>query len=134
MTVKLLLVDDNKLALKCMALCAAKQAWLDVSTASSASQALELVELRGPFDVIISDYSMPGMNGIDLLRIFKEQQPESLRFLQPSSVEINNVSDAIQEGIVLSFFSKPVMAADINAMLMSTCMKEISLDHAIPGT
>lgn len=33
--------------------------------------------------------------------------------------ETNDVSEAIKEGIVSRFFSKPVMMADINAMLIS---------------
>lgn len=121
MTVKLLFVDDNKLVLKCIAQCASKHKMLDVSTAISAKLALRLVEQHGPFDVIISDYLMPGMNGIELLRILKDQQPESIRFLQSSCTEISIVSEAIEEGIVSHFFPKPILFSDYSTMLRK-CM------------
>lgn len=116
-TVKLLYVDANKLVLKCIVQCATKHEGLDVSTAKLASQALKILKQRGPFDVIISDYYMPDMNGIELLRLLKEQQPESLRFLQSSCAETNIVSKAIEEGLVSHVFPKPVLFSDYNVML-----------------
>jgi len=45
-----------------------------ISTALSAREALEMLEARD-FDVIVSDYEMPQMNGIDLLRAIKLTHP-----------------------------------------------------------
>jgi DNA-binding NtrC family response regulator len=39
----------------------------DVRTAANAAQALELLA-REPADIVCSDFSMPGMNGVELLR------------------------------------------------------------------
>lgn len=128
MTIKLLFVDDNKLMQKCVTQCAASHHWLDIAVVGSARQALELVEQQGAFDVIIADYFMPGMNGIDLLRIFKERHPESRRFLQSASIESNNVSNALNDGTALRFFYKPAMATDINAMLIDACAGLLNVD------
>jgi CheY-like chemotaxis protein len=118
--IKLLCVDDNKLVLKLIAACAVNLTWLDMFTASSAKQALELTEQQGSFDVVISDYAMPGMNGIDLLRVLKEQCPDTLRFLQSSCADEMVVNTALQEGVVSHFFPKPAAIAEIVAMLNAT--------------
>jgi DNA-binding response OmpR family regulator len=44
-----------------------------VSLASSVENALKLIETLS-FDVIVSDYQMPGTDGIGFLRILKEKQ------------------------------------------------------------
>jgi DNA-binding response OmpR family regulator len=45
-----------------------------VSTASSGRDALALVEKDGPPDVAVLDVAMPGMNGLDLLREFRQRE------------------------------------------------------------
>ena len=47
---------------------------MEISTALSAHEALEMLKTRG-FDVIVSDYEMPQMNGIEFLRAIKETHP-----------------------------------------------------------
>jgi two-component system probable response regulator PhcQ len=130
-TVKLLCVDDNKFLLKCISLCASTLVWLDVYTANSAEHALKMVDRYGTFDVIISDYLLPEMNGVDLLRILKERLPESQRFIQSSSAETDTISAAIQEGIALRFYSKPVLAADFDDLLSCTCAQIGSNNHSV---
>jgi DNA-binding NtrC family response regulator len=121
MSAKLLLVDDNRHILKCFSICAGKYKGFDVSTASSANQALDMEERQGPFDVIISDYFMPGMNGIELLRRMQKQRPESQRFIMSTSAgsnyDSNEVLNAIDDGVVSRFFPKPMLVADIDVML-----------------
>jgi YesN/AraC family two-component response regulator len=46
----------------------------EVITASTGKEALKRIEEQ-PFDVVITDISMPGLNGLDLLRIIKENYP-----------------------------------------------------------
>jgi CheY-like chemotaxis protein len=129
MTVKLLCIDDNKFLLKCISKCASSVTGLDVYTANSAEHALKMVERHGSFDVIISDYHMPEMNGIDLLRILKGRLPDSKRYIQSSLDETDTISAAIQEGIALRFFTKPVLVADIDELLSSMYAQITSNNH-----
>lgn len=117
MEVKMLFVDDNRQVLKCFSFCAGKYKRFVVSTARSANKAMELEEKQGPFDVIISDYFMPGMNGIELLRRMQKQRPESQRFIMSTTADSNDVLNAINEGVVSRFFPKPMLVADIDDML-----------------
>ncbi|ESS07426.1 MAG: PAS sensor histidine kinase [uncultured archaeon A07HB70] len=69
---------------------------LTVETAASADQALELID--DPPDCIVSDYNMPGMNGIELLRAVREEYPD-LPFLLFTGAGSEAVAgDAISAG------------------------------------
>ena len=46
---------------------------LDVQVATSAEEAVERLK-RQAFDAIVSDYQMPGMNGIDFLRLLRSKK------------------------------------------------------------
>jgi YesN/AraC family two-component response regulator len=48
----------------------------EVVTASSGNEALEKIE-EGPFDVVITDIAMPGINGLDLLAMIKAKHPDT---------------------------------------------------------
>lgn len=62
---KVLLVDDDLSVLR--GLSAALQFDVDVETCSSGERALSLLRER-EFDVVCSDYSMPGMDGLELFQ------------------------------------------------------------------
>lgn len=69
-TARILLVDDNKLGL------IARKAVLEeqghrITTASEGAEALEQFS-RGKFDLLITDFKMPRMNGLELIRKVRE--------------------------------------------------------------
>src|SRR6266851_1092665 len=71
---QVLLVDDDPAVGKALAalLC---QAGLEAQHVSSASQALEALREK-PFDAVVTDLKMPGMDGMQLLRQVSAQWPE----------------------------------------------------------
>ena len=68
-----LYVDDDPLLLNVCKLYLERRQDIFVSVASSVENALKLIETLS-FDVIISDYQMPGTDGIGFLRLLKEKQ------------------------------------------------------------
>jgi DNA-binding response OmpR family regulator len=64
--IKILVVDDDATVRSTMALLL-ERFHFDLSTADTAEKALDLMEEK-PYDIIITDYNMPGMNGIELIR------------------------------------------------------------------
>lgn len=48
----------------------------EVVEANSGNQALEMLKTQGPFDLLVTDFSMPGMNGAELSRRARELLPD----------------------------------------------------------
>ncbi|MGB9606733.1 MAG: response regulator, partial [Bryobacteraceae bacterium] len=69
----ILLVDDNKLGLSARKALLEEQGYR-VTTAASGEAALELFR-RARFDLVITDFKMPGMNGIELIRAIRAERP-----------------------------------------------------------
>lgn len=53
---------------------------LDVKTAPSAEEGLELLDKKD-YDAIIADYQMPKMNGLELLKVVREERESSIPFI-----------------------------------------------------
>lgn len=62
---------------------------------------------RNRIDVVVSDYLMPGMNGIQLLSRVKELQPESSRVLLTGHADKNSAIEAINRVSLFQYLEKP---------------------------
>lgn len=69
------------------------------------------------FDIVISDYRMPSMNGIDFLMAVKGIQPESVRLVLSASTEFNTVMNAINQAEVFRYIAKPWQVDEIKKTL-----------------
>lgn len=77
-----------------------------ILTASSGLEGLELLATN-PVGVIISDQRMPEMTGVDFLRRVKNLYPDTVRIVLSGYTELRSVIDAINEGAVYKFLTKP---------------------------
>ena len=102
---RLLFVDDDPLLLKGLrrALSFKCDEW-DKLFANSGREALALME-KNPFDVVISDLHMPGMNGVELLNQVRLYHPQSTRFVLSGKLG-DSLTPASLEAAQL-FFCKP---------------------------
>jgi CheY-like chemotaxis protein len=64
--------EDNPLVLRTLVL---KKAGYEVMTAKSGAEALQVTARNRAVDMVLSDYLMPGMNGVELARKIKAQRP-----------------------------------------------------------
>jgi two-component system NtrC family sensor kinase len=58
-------------------------------------------------DVVLADFRMPGMDGVEFLRRVKAIRPECLRVVLSGYADINLVISALNEGQIYKFLSKP---------------------------
>ncbi len=72
---KILLVDDEEGIRKVLGISLA-DAGYDVLTAASGEDALEIFRRESP-SIVLTDIKMPGMDGIELLRRIKEEEPDA---------------------------------------------------------
>jgi response regulator RpfG family c-di-GMP phosphodiesterase len=88
-----------------------------VSINSNPVDALEVLKKDEPYSVIVSDYKMPGMDGITFLSKAKQIAPDSVRMILTGFADINNAINAVNEGNVFRFLTKPITHdALINAL------------------
>lgn len=111
---KILLIDDDQYIRNSLAYYFKKKT-LAFVTLESAEEALELLKLE-PFDIIICDYKLPRMNGLDFFFRLYELQPEALRIFITAYA-----SDAVAiraGGIGIDdFIEKPFTTKDIEESL-----------------
>ncbi|MDP2252985.1 MAG: response regulator, partial [Thiobacillus sp.] len=74
--------------------------------ATSAAAAFELLAAH-PVGVIVSDQRMPEMDGVEFLRRVKRLYPDTVRMVLSGYTDLKSVTDAINEGAVYKFLTKP---------------------------
>ncbi|MGV6839648.1 MAG: LuxR C-terminal-related transcriptional regulator [Planktomarina sp.] len=65
---RVLIADDHDLLRDTLVLFLEKEADIQTTCASDFHQAAKMIEADGPFDLVMLDYNMPGMNGLDSLK------------------------------------------------------------------
>lgn len=75
-------------------------------TATSAVEALHTIEAER-VDVIVSDIDMPGTSGLELVARIRRERPEIIRLLLTGDASLEAALDAINQGEVHRFLTKP---------------------------
>lgn len=101
----LLLVDDEENILRALMRVFRRDGYL-VLTATSGEAGLELLAQHA-VGVVISDQRMPEMTGVEFLSRVKEQYPNTLRIVLSGYTELKSITDAINQGAVYKFLTKP---------------------------
>ncbi len=79
---------------------------LRILTANSGQAGLDVLA-KHPVDVIVSDQRMPGMTGVEFLKIAKNLYPDTVRIVLSGFTELHSVTEAVNEGAVYKFLTKP---------------------------
>lgn len=69
------------------------------------------------FDIVLSDFQMPGMNGIEFLKCFRALQPEAIRLVLSASTEFDTVMRALNEAEIFRYLPKPWQPAELEAVI-----------------
>lgn len=83
----------------------------DVTVAHGGPEAITIIqeaaENHTPFAVVVSDMRMPGMDGIETLKQIQTLAPETVRMMLTGNADQQTAIDAINEGNIFRFFTKP---------------------------
>lgn len=97
-----------------------------VITAADASEARAAIERHHP-SVVLADIVLPGMSGLDLLRILKADDPERPVILMTGHGTVDLAVEAMKEGAE-DFLTKPIetekMRAALKAVLADMSLKQ----------
>jgi CheY-like chemotaxis protein len=102
---KILFVDDEPAVLDGLKRMLHKE--FEVDTAVGGEQALEAIGASGPYSVVVSDMQMPGMNGAQFLAKVRQTTPDTVRMLLTGYTDLNAAMDAVNEGNIFRFLTKP---------------------------
>ncbi len=114
---KVLLVDDDAMVLAGLKRKLRNQ--FQIETALSAEEGLRKIAQDGPYAVIVSDYFMPGMNGIEFLCRAKESDPDTVRMMLTGSGDMSTAIKAVNEGSIFQFHPKPCPADTLGKAIQS---------------
>jgi HD-like signal output (HDOD) protein len=116
---RILFVDDDVNVLDGLRNVLRKQRseW-DMVFATGAEGALDELE-RAPFDVVVSDMRMPGMDGAQLLQVVKDRYPGTARIVLSGHAEREAVMRTLP--VAHQYLSKPCEVEQLRSVITRTC-------------
>lgn len=108
MSKRILVVDDERMITTTLATLIKMVLKHTVTTFNDPIQALESEELgQQKVDLIISDFMMPGMNGLEFLKSVKEKSPNTITILLTGYADKENAIKSINEVGLYYYLEKP---------------------------
>lgn len=134
---QVLIVDDSRLQRRILS--GVLKRWgFEVIEASSGAEAIEICRTCRP-DLVISDWVMPGMSGLDLCRIFRDLPGDDYSYfiLLTSKSEKDEVAQGLHAGAD-DFLTKPVNSDELRARIAAggrilAMQKELSDKNRVIG-
>lgn len=113
---RLLVVDDSRLQRRIL-LSALSNSGYELVEAASAEEALEICRAAPP-RIVISDWMMPGMSGLDFCRILRTMDDDSYIYfiILTSKSDKEDLALALREGAD-DFLSKPLSGEELRARI-----------------
>ncbi|OGP90128.1 MAG: hypothetical protein A2157_17440 [Deltaproteobacteria bacterium RBG_16_47_11] len=118
---KILLVDDDKWIRDSLSLFFESEGCLLVAC-ETAEEGLETLRDQ-TYDIIIADYKLPGMDGLEFLKRIEESHPGSMKVLFTAYKEDKVISEATRIGVD-DFIEKPFTAETIEESLSRLIVKQ----------
>ncbi|HEX7551981.1 MAG TPA: HD domain-containing phosphohydrolase, partial [Geothrix sp.] len=112
---RILLVDDEANVLQGYQRVLKKP--FDLEVALGGPEALEILDRRGPFAVLVADMRMPGMSGLDLLAEARARYPDTTRIMLTGNSDQKTAMDAVNHGQVFRFLAKPCPPEELELAL-----------------
>jgi len=114
---KVLLVDDEERLLASVS--RNLRNFVQLHTLSDPEKTISYMKENGPFAVIISDFQMPKMNGIELLQMVQKIYPNTVRMMLTGQADLTVSINAINKGSIFRFLTKPCEIDNLKEQISS---------------
>ena len=121
-----LLVDDEEMVITSIKSFLTLETDYEVVAFTSPHDAVEYVK-ENKVDLVISDYLMPAMDGIEFLAAVKDHQPEATRVLLTGYADKENAIKAINDVGLYQYIEKPWENEDLKLIIRNGLEKRILL-------
>ena len=111
---RIMVIDDEKIVGD-MAKLSLEQEWYAVETFLSAEPALKRLE-EERFDVVVTDYKMKGIDGMEVLRAVRSRYPATQVIMITAFANLDAAIEALRRD-VHDFFPKPVKIKELKASI-----------------
>jgi HD-like signal output (HDOD) protein len=124
---RILFVDDEPLVLKALQrmLHGMREEW-DMEFLASGAQALERMA-QTPFDVVVTDMRMPGMNGAELLEEVMRRHPKTIRIMLSGHTDKDLILKCVNS--THQYLSKPCDSRTLKATVQRVCALEDAVEN-----
>lgn len=125
MSETILFVDDEEAVLNSFQRQLKKK--FKIETALGSREGLKKVVSNDTYAIIVSDYNMPEMNGIEFLKTVKKESPDSVRIMLTGQADLDTAVNSVNEGHIFRFLTKPCP----DATLLKTLQAAMELHNLI---
>lgn len=101
-----MVVDDEEMVVEALRTFLQLETPYDVIAHTTPDAALAAVD-TARVDVVVADFMMPGMDGIELLRRVRDRKPQTTRVLLTGYADTDNAIRAINEAGLYYYLQKP---------------------------
>ena len=115
---RILVVEDEKSMRDLLELMLRKEGY-EVSTSESAVEARQRIEAGESYDLIVSDVSMPGMSGLELLRVVRQVAPQTAVIIMTAYGTKQTAIEALNEGASY-YVEKPFDLDEMKVVVQKT--------------
>ena len=123
---RILIVDDESQVVNAVSRVFLGSSFIKVEVATSPAEGLSMVRKFDDLRLVISDYLMPGMDGLELLTEVSRLRPEIIRIVLTGHADLETTLRAINEVGVYKFVLKPWNNHD----LYWTVIRALELEEA----
>ncbi len=124
MSERVLLVDDEEEFVETLAE-RMRNRGMEVATSHSGGEALELID-DNPYDVVVLDLKMPGMDGIEALERIKSRKPDIQVVLLTGHATVAKSVEAMKRG-ALEFLEKPIDLSKLSEVIAEARVQKMIL-------
>jgi len=102
---RILYVDDEEINLELLQLTFMDE--LEVITATSAREGLQILDRHADIQVVISDLKMPVMNGLDFIKEIKKNSHDKTCMLLTGFMESEIMMEGFNKELIFRYIMKP---------------------------
>lgn len=127
----LLVVDDDQGILRAVER-TLRRSPVEIVLADSPTKAIGILNNK-EVAVVLSDYMMPGMNGLELLSLVKQRWPNTVGVMMTACDDIRVAADAVNKHLVYAFITKPWKTNALRQSLIDA-MKQYEVNSSSEGS